>query len=50
MNQIYSEEFDKMHSISLFNYSSILKDYKKQSKIFNTQNFFQFFIDKKNFL
>ena len=49
MNQIYSENFDKMNSISLFDYSSILKDYKKESKIFNDKNFFQFLINKNKF-
>jgi len=49
MNQIYSEKFDLIHSKCLFNYSSILKDYKKESKIFNDKNFFKFFIDKKKF-
>ena len=49
MNQIYSEKFDIMHSKCLFNYSSILKGYKKESKIFNDKNFFDFFIDEKKF-
>lgn len=49
MNQIYSDDFDKMHSKSLFDFSSLLKEYKKYSKIFNDKNFFPFFIDKKKF-
>ena len=49
MNQIYAEKFDIMHSQSLFNYSNILKDYKKESKIFNDKNFSKFFIDEKKF-
>jgi len=49
MNQIYAEKFDIMHSQSLFNYSNILQEYKKESKIFNDKNFFDFFIDEKKF-
>ena len=49
MNQIYAEKFDIMHSQSLFIYSNILKEYKKESKIFNYKNFFKFFIDEKKF-
>ena len=49
MNQIYAEKFDIMHSQSLFNYSYILQEYKKESKIFNDKNFFDFFIDEKKF-
>ena len=49
MDLFYAEKFDIMHSQSLFNYSYILKDYKKESKIFNDKNFFQFFIDEKKF-
>lgn len=49
MNQIYADKFDIMHSQSLFNYSNILQEYKKESKIFNDKNFFDFFIDEKKF-
>ena len=49
MNLFYAEKFDIMHSQSLFNYSNILQEYKKESKIFNDKNFFDFFIDEKKF-
>ena len=49
MNLFYTEKFDIMHSQSLFNYSNILQEYKKESKIFNDKNFFDFFIDEKKF-
>ena len=49
LNQKYSEEFDIKHSQSLFDYSNILKEYKKESKIFNDKNFMNFFIDKNKF-
>ena len=49
MNLFYAEKFDIMHSQSLFNYSNILQEYKKESKIFNDKNFFEFFIDEKKF-
>ena len=49
INLFYAEKFDIMHSHSLFNYSNILQEYKKESKIFNDKNFFDFFIDEKKF-
>ena len=49
MNLFYADKFDIMHSQSLFNYSNILQEYKKESKIFNDKNFFDFFIDEKKF-
>ena len=49
LDQIYSEKFDIKHSKSLFDYSNILKEYKKESKIFNDKNFIKFFIDKNKF-
>ena len=49
LNQRYSENFDLMQSQSLFDFSNILKEYKKESKIFNDKNFFDFFIDKKKY-
>ena len=49
LNQIYSEEFDIKRSQSLFDFSNILKEYKKESKIFNDKNFINFFIDKNKF-
>ena len=49
MNEYFLNYFDKLHSISLFGYSSILQDYKKESKIFNDKNFSKFMIYKNKF-
>ena len=45
----YSENFEKAHSKSIFNYSRILRDYLKESKIYNYKNFKRFNIDSKKF-
>ena len=46
MSQIHSlDNFDKIHSTSIFDLSSLLKNYKKESKIINSPKFYGLFLD-----
>ena len=49
METKYSENFERAHSKSIFNYSRILRDYLKESKIYNYKDFKTFHIDSKKF-
>ena len=45
----FTKIFNYIHSEALFNYSFILTEYKKHSKILNYKNFNNFFIDENKF-